>query len=106
MPVVALAARSGPHVQRERPLMSQSHPERRSLLTQRLQDETLVCTADDGVCALNETACQLLELCDGARTHDEIAAELARAYPDEDQRRVVADALQALSDLEAYGLTD
>lgn len=72
----------------------------------RASDErgAVVLRAGDGreLCAVNETALAIWELCDGATTPDEIAlavAELCSVEPSEARR----DVLQALSTLEADG---
>jgi coenzyme PQQ biosynthesis protein PqqD len=51
----------------------------------------------EGAVTLNSTAADVLELCDGARTLDEIVAELASRYGGADVRADVENLLGALA---------
>lgn len=53
----------------------------------------------EGAILLNDTAAEILELCDGARTVDEIASTLGARY-DADVRRDVVEYLSQLIDRE------
>jgi pyrroloquinoline quinone biosynthesis protein D len=51
----------------------------------------------EGAIALNPTAVSVLELCDGKRTVDEIAAELSAKYNGADIRKDVEDLVEAIA---------
>ena len=57
----------------------------------------------EGALVLNETAVAVLELCDGTRTVDEIAAELSPRYGDADLRADVAELVEGVGE---QGLLD
>ena len=57
----------------------------------------------EGAVRLNETAAQVLELCDGERSLDEIAAALSERYSGAD---VSEDVREMLGGMVAHGLVD
>lgn len=57
----------------------------------------------EGALVLNETAAAVLELCDGRRTIDDIAAELAPRYGGADVRADVAELVAGVAE---QGLMD
>lgn len=48
----------------------------------------------EGMVQLNDSAAQILKLCDGTRSADSVAAELNRQYPGEDLSADVRDFLE------------
>lgn len=64
--------------------------------------DRIVLLFPEGALALNETAAQVLELCDGVRTLDEIVAQLSDQYGAD----VRADVVELLDSIVAEGLMD
>ncbi len=85
-------------------MSGEGRPRRKDLSSQELAGETLVYLPDGGVCTLNATAVEVWELCDGNRTHQQIADDFADLHPDEDKASLVSDAMEALSLLQHSGL--
>lgn len=69
-----------------------------------LGDGTVICTTPDGVCVLNETAVEVLELCDGARTQAQVIREFADRHPSEDAQTAMQQAAEALRIMLEHGL--
>ena len=51
----------------------------------------------EGVVRLNPTAAEVLELCDGARSLEEIVGHLSARYPGSDLRQDVHELLEAMT---------
>ena len=87
-------------------MTADTRPQRVDLASQELAGETLVYLPDGGVCTLNAAAVQVWELCDGNRTHQQIAGDFAALYPDRDSESLAGDAREALSLLQHSGLLE
>jgi pyrroloquinoline quinone biosynthesis protein D len=59
--------------------------------------ERTVLLYPEGAIALNPTAVAVLELCDGVRTVEDIAAEIAKTYNGEDIRADVENLIGAIA---------
>ena len=77
---------------------------RQDLPRQPLGDGTVIFTTADGVCVLNATAVQVLELCDGTRTQAQVTRAFADRHPSEDARTATAQAAEALRIMLEHGL--
>ena len=85
-------------------MMPEPRPVKLPLAQQRLSDETLIYTPGGGVCVLNDAALQVLELCDGQHTPEQIAGEFSALYPDENRETLASQATATLSHLTQHGL--
>ena len=65
--------------------------------------DRIVLLYPEGALVLNETAAAVLELCDGVRTREDIAAEISARYEGADVR---ADVDELLDSIAAEGLMD
>ncbi|MCU1426503.1 MAG: PqqD family protein [Actinomycetia bacterium] len=77
-----------------------SQPRRRErVLVERIEDETVLLDLDSGLYfALNEVGARVWELCDGARSVDEIVDVIAGEY-DADGATVRTDVVELLAEL-------
>jgi hypothetical protein len=73
--------------------------QRGSLPQQKVAQETLVFCPGGGVVVLNETAQELLELCDGSRSRAEVMAAFVASYPGEDPPQLAREAGEVLDEL-------
>lgn len=73
--------------------------QRGRLPQQKVAQETLVFCPGGGVVVLNETAQELLDLCDGSRSRAEVMAAFGAAYPGEDPLQLAREAGEVLEEL-------